>query len=148
MRGEYGLTKQTCQVLLGSSPLARGIQNHDWINHFGTGIIPACAGNTRSLCTTFRHCKDHPRLRGEYPSLVPCDPCFPGSSPLARGIPYPAYSFFVITGIIPACAGNTWDETVITSYKWDHPRLRGEYQNALYRCHANQGSSPLARGIH
>ena len=21
-------------------------ENHDWINHFGTGIIPACAGNT------------------------------------------------------------------------------------------------------
>ena len=51
-------------------------------------------------------------------------------------------------GIIPALAGNTWIADSPDEADPDHPRSRGEYENNTSNDVAQQGSSPLSRGIH
>ena len=91
------------------------------------GITPACAGNTVSLLHTSCFKRDHPRLRGEYLSLQPHTHLQAGSPPLARGIPGGRAYLVNVTGITPACAGNTLPCRYSNKVAWDHPRLRGEY---------------------
>ena len=78
LRGEYYKNFWNCSIVVGSSPLARGI--HSQISKLRTcdRIIPACAGNTELLTIVKEKEKDHPRLRGEYTkkSLHLRDPCF------------------------------------------------------------------------
>ena len=71
--------------------------------------------------------EDHPRLRGEYGICFPIYRYLVGSSPLARGILQSKTTRSFGSGIIPACAGNTFTEQSIHQLAWDHPRLRGEY---------------------
>ena len=52
-----------------------------------------------------------------------------------------------MTGITPACAGNTLSATCFTTNLRDHPRLRGEYYNSPFKILIAVGSPPLARGI-
>ena len=70
----------------GSPPLARGIPIDDIVCRLGGRITPACAGNTYPPRLYMQIVRDHPRLRGEYCSLVQLVPYFVGSPPLARGI--------------------------------------------------------------
>ena len=71
------------------------------------GIIPACAGNTMSVCAANIRTGDHPRVCGEHVSgLVPFED-HAGSSPRVRGTQAQASAAHCTTGIIPACAGNT-----------------------------------------
>ena len=53
----------------GSSPLARGAPVRVDSEHVHAGIIPACAGSTRSSRRSLRPRRDHPRLRGEHTSI-------------------------------------------------------------------------------
>ena len=71
----------------------------------------------------------------------------PGSSPLARGLPYLGGILLMATGIIPARAGFTPIGSGIRSNRSDHPRSRGVYRRSEPRRHARAGSSPLARGL-
>ena len=50
----------------GSSPLARGLQEHDPQRDLAAGIIPARAGFTSSARTSRARPSDHPRSRGVY----------------------------------------------------------------------------------
>ena len=70
-------------------------------------IIPALAGNTGHPGHRDGRQKDHPRSRGEYGQQTGADDAPPGSSPLSRGIPHPSVRASLLTGIIPALAGNT-----------------------------------------
>ena len=85
-------------------------------------------------------------MRGEHACLV----CFVaglwGSSPHARGTL--SYSRFhsLCTGIIPACAGNTYDTLAQSSSARDHPRMRGEHCIMPNVIGSRMGSSPHARG--
>ena len=49
-------------------------------------------------------------------------------------------------GIIPACAGNTRDPTVLTQSKRDHPRVCGEHLPLRVALVPVLGSSPRVRG--
>ncbi len=49
--------------------------------------------------------------------------------------------------IIPTCAGNTYIDLTLLRMWWDHPHLRGEYNNVLALTKTITGSSPPARGI-
>ena len=90
---------------------------------------------------------DHPRSRGEYPS-VRGEPVRPrGSSPLSRGILVEAVLDVVEGGIIPALAGNTVAGMTGVGRGPDHPRSRGEYSDETGWCVIDPGSSPLSRGI-
>ena len=69
-----------------------------------------------------------------------------GSPPLARGTAKGVFDSNEISGITPACAGNSLIVVVIVHLPWDHPRLRGEQQDNAKNKVGEMGSPPLARG--
>ena len=110
-------------------------------------IIPALAGNTGHDLPDGPAKSDHPRSRGEYLLAGELAPAGGGSSPLSRGILLHRQAALGQLGIIPALAGNTSSMLPPPSFRWDHPRSRGEYlprTRGLWKC---SGSSPLSRGI-
>ena len=108
---------------------------------------PAYAGNTSDPSSTIPVFRDHPRLRGEYSSVICRNASDPGSPPLARGILCRCLVDGCAGGITPACAGNTSLSAPAASCTWDHPRLRGEYWFTTPMVTRSRGSPPLARGI-
>ena len=111
---------------VGSSPLARGKLVRGRLTPDEDGIIPACAGETRTRHRAQPPRRDHPRLRGG--NDVPEDAYHSraGSSPLARGKHGAKYPSPQAMRIIPACAGET--------------------STMSDRAASRIGSSPLARG--
>ena len=85
-------------------------------------------------------------MRGEHSSGIGMMRYGTGSSPHARGTPASAHSAVVMPGIIPACAGNTGCPAWSSQGRGDHPRMRGEHQEASNSSVEMQGSSPHARG--
>ena len=115
------------QVLIGSSPLARGLHDYGIITAPDTRIIPARAGfTTRRIVITWRR---------------------RGSSPLARGLLGVVHSGHGRARIIPARAGFTEVSHWCRPHSEDHPRSRGVYFAQKRPNVASQGSSPLARGL-
>ena len=150
----------------GSSPHARGAPYADPISSFCAGIIPACAGSTRTQCRRLLGRPDHPRMRGEHCDNTAFSTTSSGSSPHARGAPElrlhrhyrrgssphargahrPIYNGNEGARIIPACAGSTNLGESQDLQLGDHPRMRGEHRPARIWCWGSQGSSPHARG--
>ena len=91
----------------GSSPRMRGtpLSGEDAFGR--VGIIPAYAGNTRSMKSGIGLCGDHPRVCGEHRTAQLLYRGRGGSSPRMRGTLSLAMSSMLTTGIIPAYAGNT-----------------------------------------
>ena len=54
---------------------------------------------------------------------------------------------WILRGITPACAGNTFLLFLLCSRVGDHPRMRGEYGFVNENGELNEGSPPHARGI-
>ena len=69
-----------------------------------------------------------------------------GSSPHARGKVTRAIKCQIITRIIPACAGKSYDSDYSKCYSQDHPRMRGEKLKYPESILNQLGSSPHARG--
>src|SRR5690606_11411285 len=94
-------------VLCGSSPQVRGTRMLAMTPMPAERFIPAGAGNTRSILSSYSTTTVHPRRCGEHISkLGDVDAQF-GSSPQVRGTPFlcaprPRHARF-----IPAGAGNT-----------------------------------------
>ena len=90
----------------GSSPRVRGTVPSPACPPRCTGIIPACAGNRR--CRLRAPCcpRDHPRVCGEQSTWMAAKSEELGSSPRVRGTVTTAVTIMLMTGIIPACAGN------------------------------------------
>ena len=131
----------------GSSPLARGLRRGRILRGDRIRIIPARAGFTwRSSCCATAS-RDHPRSRGVYAATHKRPPVLAGSSPLARGLPWPHSPHPGGTRIIPARAGFTPHLTTARPGRWDHPRSRGVYVSAFGSVTTEMGSSPLARGL-
>ena len=147
LRGVYDFG--SCNIMLdrGSSPLARGLLLLRAVAAQVRGIIPACAGFTRSSLSARRLCRDHPRLRGVYRARPRSTAPGWGSSPLARGLPGGSVAPAVRSRIIPACAGFTRRRAPRSPTSPDHPRLRGVYHTAPALTAFAKGSSPLARGL-
>ena len=105
--GEHALLANANAEPLGSSPRMRGTQSSSAKSDYRRGIIPAYAGNTRSLSGWRSWPRDHPRVCGEH--FWSCWLCawLLGSSPRMRGTLDPAHPEIDQTGIIPAYAGNT-----------------------------------------
>ena len=107
MRGEH-LPRFTHLILdEGSSPHARGALGDVVAALHGRGIIPACAGSTRSRRPSRRTIRDHPRMRGEHLLACSMPMLLQGSSPHARGALPRRQHRQAAHGIIPACAGST-----------------------------------------
>ena len=145
-RGENSNRLLRIGWLWGSSPLTRGKQPGKRLRGDCVRLIPAHAGKTRVLRTSRLSRWAHPRSRGEN-SLPACGKSsHPGSSPLTRGKPQlpgvPASG----SGLIPAHAGKTVDQTHGRGAVRAHPRSRGENAPALVAARIARGSSPLTRG--
>ena len=131
---------------MGSPPLARGTATIPRYTSVCAGITPACAGNSLSPCGGWQKKGDHPRLRGEQGRAAGGRHLIQGSPPLARGTVRKSGRLSRLSGITPACAGNSHKRTGLYKRRGDHPRLRGE-QPTDWRCGGNgEGSPPLARG--
>ena len=134
-------------VLMGSSPLARGLRNEGGGRGIQSRIIPARAGFTTGQDWLHFYGKDHPRSRGVYrgdPSGVRGPT---GSSPLARGLRACVLACMRVVGIIPARAGFTRRALRRIRTDRDHPRSRGVYTSRSRTLPRTAGSSPLARGL-
>ena len=69
-----------------------------------------------------------------------------GSSPRVRGTHVSTVSNVRVTGIIPACAGNTWEQVMTIIDARDHPRVCGEHIAVVILVSFLLGSSPRVRG--
>ena len=107
MRGEYTSGAHRLPLYAGSSPHARGARGRRFLGSRAKGIIPACAGSTRSPEWGRAFSRDHPRMRGEHSRLPPLASKSRGSSPHARGARLLHHQLLGLIGIIPACAGST-----------------------------------------
>ena len=132
----------------GSSPLARGLLRRRRRIARHVRIIPARAGFTSIVDRGSISTRDHPRSRGVYRGVGGQELHVNGSSPLARGLPPRRYLSRTATGIIPARAGFTRFTSRAGPRAADHPRSRGVYIVRPESVNADDGSSPLARGLH
>ena len=132
----------------GSSPLARGLLPLLPNESGQGGIIPARAGFTRAAVRAANTRADHPRSRGVYITPWGGSLWSRGSSPLARGLPGGLQRLHWGPGIIPARAGFTRGQKRVKLDKGDHPRSRGVYPDEWTLDTVEDGSSPLARGLH
>ena len=114
--------------LEGSSPLARGLRGQFVLDDPSHGIIPARAGFTETIMSTFSSAPDHPRSRGVYFTTGCITAQIPGSSPLARGLRGLTAGRSESRGIIPARAGFTHKTESTSQWLQDHPRSRGVYR--------------------
>ena len=146
-RGVYAEFLAPRDVLIGSSPLARGLQRRIQGASKPLRIIPARAGFTPECSSPPRKPRDHPRSRGVYSTENLAQKIAAGSSPLARGLRTRRLQSGWRTGIIPARAGFTLRRTAALSPSWDHPRSRGVYSTTTLIAVLMPGSSPLARGL-
>ena len=85
--GEHRRIPASARMRWGSSPRVRGTPIRSCAPSIPTGIIPACAGNTRIPESEFGRVGDHPRVCGEHhPRSRRCIR-LRGSSPRVRGTP-------------------------------------------------------------
>ena len=130
----------------GSSPHVRGTLRLRRSSRPLTGIIPACAGNTRhDACRSTRR-RDHPRMCGEHLTGGRIFAAHSGSSPHVRGTRNARYPKTSGAGIIPACAGNTPNSLGPMRLCRDHPRMCGEHVSGWKTLAVGTGSSPHVRG--
>ncbi len=106
MRGERTGVVVATNGHRGSSPHARGTRGRLPCLPYLLRIIPACAGNAFNAARVRSPPSDHPRMRGERPSLSPAACPSGGSSPHARGTHGSRLHDDRRARIIPACAGN------------------------------------------
>ena len=137
----------TVTDVVGSSPLARGLQGTTKTFSPGQRIIPARAGFTSKSPGPRSAMQDHPRSRGVYTTISRTSPGVAGSSPLARGLRCSSSSCTAGARIIPARAGFTRRHRRRHAERPDHPRSRGVYRTMGIRSRMWIGSSPLARGL-
>ena len=147
MRGVYGDSQRGYSQARGSSPHARGLHGLAEVAGVGAGIIPACAGFTRTSSAPRPARRDHPRMRGVYLSGAVGRVSLSGSSPHARGLPAHPEHLLRVPGIIPACAGFTRERSGGSGRPRDHPRMRGVYVTGVGGVGVVAGSSPHARGL-
>ena len=147
-RGENFCVSWGFPCRYGSSPLTRGKPSSSIVSRIIFGLIPAHAGKTGHHRPVHRHCRAHPRSRGEnLPCHAPMCSCV-GSSPLTRGKPDQVTDLLKGEGLIPAHAGKTLRPSPVCSPRRAHPRSRGENFAHGGPKPAGQGSSPLTRGKH
>ena len=146
-RGVYLSQLLGQRVILGSSPLARGLLHSGEHGDDACRIIPARAGFTRSYQNHLQKYWDHPRSRGVYLPVAWATSPWLGSSPLARGLHPVQPRHPQRCRIIPARAGFTEGGGNGGGGGGDHPRSRGVYPTVYDTPALLPGSSPLARGL-
>ena len=130
----------------GSSPRVRGRPGEHVRVGDGWGLIPACAGQTSYSRLMSRKFQAHPRVCGA-DAISACAPFErEGSSPRVRGRQCLSPTGAATTGLIPACAGQTWLYVQAGSVTWAHPRVCGADPQVGHSETVVNGSSPRVRG--
>ena len=146
MCGEHFIISARGLGKTGSSPHVRGALSQLQCPCRWLGIIPACAGSTRTL-RGFRTGRwDHPRMCGEHYVHRPQLDWDVGSSPHVRGAQPGELLRPKSQGIIPACAGSTAGLRRCLAGVRDHPRMCGEHNGWKDKAALYLGSSPHVRG--
>ena len=148
VRGEHADSIPVPRVVDGSSPRARGTPEQACAGAGPRRVIPACAGNTGTVCSASADRPGHPRVRGEHSKSASRSETEDGSSPRARGTPTPKPLRTGTRRVIPACAGNTARCKCPSPTATGHPRVRGEHCSRSGQSLVGSGSSPRARGTH
>ena len=146
MCGEQGSSSTARMRLTGSSPRVRGTVIARAESPRPCGIIPACAGNRWHRVRSSFPGRDHPRVCGEQLFFSISVTLPQGSSPRVRGTGQYRVFPTVLSGIIPACAGNRRLPRPHDATRKDHPRVCGEQLAFLSSRSLWPGSSPRVRG--
>ena len=146
VRGEKGGHHDGHQGGHGSPPRARGAADRRRRRGAVVGITPACAGSRGCGCGAGSRCADHPRVRGEQPSVRWKSSGYRGSPPRARGAGARRVRVGRRARITPACAGSSSGYVKAGCVNQDHPRVRGEQGSPSAIRAVNSGSPPRARG--
>ena len=140
-------THRTPETLAqGSSPRVRGKRGFHAAAVFSRGLIPACAGKTRSYSPSGTLPGAHPRVCGENSTALDADSTAQGSSPRVRGKLVSPFAARCVRWLIPACAGKTKCTPIIHRPLAAHPRVCGENDLYTFEKHLKCGSSPRVRG--
>ena len=134
------------RTLDGSSPHTRGARGRGRHRARLFGIIPAYAGSTVAVTSAGPVVADHPRIRGEHFQRCGERVDGVGSSPHTRGAHVHGTPYPTLGGIIPAYAGSTLLQSQPSPRRKDHPRIRGEHEEASLYPTGYWGSSPHTRG--
>ena len=125
--GAHGCYGRYFHKWRGSSPRVRGSPYSLHLRHIPRGIIPAGAGLTTMGVIRIAQKRDHPRGCGAHKCNGKETYNGMGSSPRVRGslpsVQRPALS----NGIIPAGAGLTEAQGILSRSAWDHPRGCGAH---------------------
>ena len=139
--------RQVQQLSLeGSSPRVRGKPYLRFEDPARRRLIPACAGKTTAFILQSPHLGAHPRVCGENMDTVRYGRRNGGSSPRVRGKRRWPWRGTSGSGLIPACAGKTYADSVFYFVEWAHPRVCGENSRRRSRERRGPGSSPRVRG--
>ena len=144
--GEQPLTYQRPALPLGSSPHVRGAVAQLEVVEHRLGIIPACAGSSRSARHRCGGRRDHPRACGEQLRDIWMRYGGGESSPRVRGAAFLVGAFRIHLGIIPARAGSSRKHPLGSRPCRDHPRACGEQRLPFWAPSRPAGSSPRVRG--
>ena len=133
---------------LGSSPRVRGRRRRGGESGRPSRLIPAGAGQTRTLATAQMTDRAHPRGCGADSSCSATNSNCSGSSPRVRGrLLSHAYCVQAV-GLIPAGAGQTGGGRRCAVRARAHPRGCGADPLAPPISKFTPGSSPRVRGRH
>ena len=144
--GANSLALANAASLDGSSPRVRGklIGGIDVVRLIR--IIPARAGQTRSVRPSGSAAADHPRACGANPTGSRSPVSRSGSSPRVRGKRRPHREWAAAVRIIPARAGQTLVLLSAMIVSPDHPRACGANWPGVRFSRSPPGSSPRVRG--
>ena len=146
MCGENDQALTDAAMGYGSSPRVRGKRGRRQAHRRPGGLIPACAGKTRSASSSPPTWRAHPRVCGENsPCTAGAGPP-PGSSPRVRGKRVHESHERSCPGLIPACAGKTGVTCWRHPLPGAHPRVCGENLQSSHPGISDVGSSPRVRG--
>ena len=132
----------------GLSPRVRGNLQVPFVAISLDGSIPACAGEPLVTQAAPKVDKVYPRVCGGTGALPVVGGVVQGLSPRVRGNRRQAGLAQVLSGSIPACAGEPARETGIKGAGWVYPRVCGGTRSGAAAACTRRGLSPRVRGNH
>ena len=130
----------------GLSPLTRGNLKQYRRLPYGTGPIPAHAGEPLRITMKSNYKGAYPRSRGGTHPNIYCRILRAGLSPLTRGNHTCFVRVLLHPGPIPAHAGEPFSSPMFSPHQRAYPRSRGGTILLGQTTSTPQGLSPLTRG--
>ena len=130
----------------GPSPRTRGNLHEAGFPDWLVGSIPAHAGKSLNQHEPGHQSRVHPRVRGEIITERSQDFLFAGPSPRTRGNRRQCHGKIVGSGSIPAHAGKSVKDVIISRLGRVHPRARGEIFVQVSVSQDYEGSIPAHAG--